>query len=811
MRAPPFRLTIIHPCVGRRVGQRGYIRTWKMEPLPAATIAALTPADVEKRFYDDRLEPIPFDEPTDLVAISVETYTARRAYQIASEYRRRRVPVVMGGFHAALCPDEVSRYADAVVIGEAEELFPLMLDDWRHGRSSHVYRAEVRPRSLRVAPDRSIFRGKRYLPIRLVETLRARGCRFACEFCAITAVFTATQVRALIERVLTEVRALRRPGLLFFFIDDNIVSDLAGAEGDCSRALAGEGIRWVGQASSTVACDEECLELMRACGCQGLLIGFESLGAEQLGQMNKGWNLARGGPSAAMATLRRHGIRVYGTFIFGYDHDDAASFARSVGFARDEGMFIAAFNHLTPFPGDPALRSPQGGGAAALPGMVAGPGLPLWHGAVHPAWHAGGGARAALQRGATSLLRLGQHLRARPGAGEPPRSVDAAQFPRHQRHAPRRRGRAQPYAARRRRVDRGTAARVMNGGARAAPALRIALAQPGDAMAIAALLATPLPGALRLVLAAPASACAPHRSAEIRHHAVVVRTPQDEVLGHGARTVRRLRGAAGWVWTGYLHGLRRSEALRGDGRRLAAALRELQATRAEAECDHDLTAILAANQRARRVLEGGVPGAPAYHHLGDYRTLVVAAAGAARWRAGGIILRPGLEGAGDEVRAMIARQAGGYALAADLGAAGWWTAWRGVRLVGAVRAVDRRAEQVAAVAGYAPGLGLVRPLLNLAWRCTGRPTLPAPGADLDLVHAAHLTVPAGDPAVVRALLAAVARTRGAARVAWGLGEGHQLRPALERLPGWRIDSRLYAVGGAQHAAAPAASPESAWL
>ncbi len=364
MKAPPFRLTIIHPCVGRRVGQRGYIRTWKMEPLPAATIAALTPPDVERRFYDDRLEPIPFDEPTDLVAISVETYTARRAYQIASEYRRRRVPVVMGGFHAALCPDEVARYADAVVIGEAEELFPRMLDDWRHGRGSHVYRAESRPRSLRVAPDRSIFRGKRYLPIRLVET--ARGCRFACEFCAITAVFTATQVRAPIERVLTEVRALKRPGQLFFFIDDNIVSDLAGAK-ELFRALAGEGIRWVGQASSTVACDEECLALMRACGCQGLLIGFESLGAEQLGQMNKGWNLARGGPSAAMATLRRHGIRVYGTFIFGYDHDDAAAFARSVNFARDEGMFIAAFNHLTPFPGTPLYTRLEAEGRLRFP------------------------------------------------------------------------------------------------------------------------------------------------------------------------------------------------------------------------------------------------------------------------------------------------------------------------------------------------------------------------------------------------------------------------------------------------------------
>ena len=100
-----MRLTIVHPCIGRRPGQK-YIRTWQMEALPAATLAGLTPRGVEVRFYDDRMEQIPFDEPADLVAISIETYTARRAYQIATEYRKRRVPVVMGGFHATLQTEE---------------------------------------------------------------------------------------------------------------------------------------------------------------------------------------------------------------------------------------------------------------------------------------------------------------------------------------------------------------------------------------------------------------------------------------------------------------------------------------------------------------------------------------------------------------------------------------------------------------------------------------------------------------------------------------------------------------------------------
>src|SRR5688572_6737764 len=175
-----MRVTIIHPCIGRRRGDRGYIRTWQMEPLPAATLAGLTPKDVTVRFYDDRMEPIPFDEPTDLVAISVETYTAKRAYQIAGEYRRRGVPVVMGGFHAMLVPDEVARYAESVVVGEAEGLWPAVIDDHRHGTAKKFYRQPngARPPLAGLRPDRDIFRGKRYLPVGLVEA--GRGCHFKC-------------------------------------------------------------------------------------------------------------------------------------------------------------------------------------------------------------------------------------------------------------------------------------------------------------------------------------------------------------------------------------------------------------------------------------------------------------------------------------------------------------------------------------------------------------------------------------------------------------------------------------------------------
>jgi len=353
-----LRLTIVHPCVGRKPGQR-YIRTWQMEPLPAATLAGLTPAGVDVRFHDDRMEQIPFDEPADLVAISVETYTARRAYQIASEYRRRKVPVVMGGFHASLCPEEVARFAESVVVGEAEALWPEVVDDARHGRLQRQYRAAGRTSLKGLRPDRSIFRGKRYLPVGLVEA--GRGCHFQCEFCAVQTVFEATQTRRPIDDILDEIRALRHEKKLFFFVDDNITSNLRQAK-EFFRALIPLQVRWVSQASINAAHDEEFLDLLVQSGCQGVLIGFESLEPANLAMMNKRFNTAKGGFETALANLRRHGIRVYGTFIFGYDGDTPDSFAPTVAFAEEHAFYIAAFNHLTPFPGTPLYQRLQAEG-----------------------------------------------------------------------------------------------------------------------------------------------------------------------------------------------------------------------------------------------------------------------------------------------------------------------------------------------------------------------------------------------------------------------------------------------------------------
>lgn len=343
-----MRLTIIHPCIGRRPGQP-YIGTWQMEPLPAAVIAGLTPKEVEVKFYDDRLEQIPFDEPTDLVAISVETYTAKRAYQIASDYRRRGVPIVMGGFHAMLAPDEVADYAEAVVIGEAEGVWPQVIDDARHGKLEKFYQQSSRPILRGLKPDRTIFRGKPYLSIGLVEA--GRGCHFKCDFCAVQTVFHQTQTRRPIDEIIAELALMKQQKKKFiFFVDDNITSNLSQAKAFL-QALIPLKIRWVSQASINVAHDEEFLDLLVRSGCEGLLIGFESLNPENLKAMAKSFNTMKGGYEQALANLRRYGLKLYVTFIFGYDLDTPASFAETVQFANYHRFFIGAFNHLTPFPG----------------------------------------------------------------------------------------------------------------------------------------------------------------------------------------------------------------------------------------------------------------------------------------------------------------------------------------------------------------------------------------------------------------------------------------------------------------------------
>lgn len=323
-----------------------------MEPIVFSILAARTPAIVETELHDERLAPIPLDLDVDLVAMTVETYTARRAYQIAAHYRRRGVPVVMGGYHPTLLPDEVERYCDSVVIGDAEAVWPVILDDAAQRRLAPRYRGDAAIESGGVPPDRRIFAGKRYAPVSLVNF--GRGCRLACDFCSIHAFYGKRIAQRPVADVVAELEALprRRP---VFFVDDNLFSDRPTLLRllDAIRPLR---LRWVCQTTIDVARDPVLLDRMAESGCMLAVIGFESLSERNLARIGKKWNLRRGDYTDGIARLQERGIMIYGSFVFGYDDDTPDTFDRTVEFALEAGFCIANFNPLTPTPGTALMR-----------------------------------------------------------------------------------------------------------------------------------------------------------------------------------------------------------------------------------------------------------------------------------------------------------------------------------------------------------------------------------------------------------------------------------------------------------------------
>ena len=343
-----MRILFVTPHVGRK-RSGSYVRTWQMEPLPIATLAALTPKTHEITYIDERLGDTLPDVQFDVVAIPVETYTAKRAYEIAAFYESRGVPVILGGFHVTLVPAEASMFAHTIIVGYAEDVWPQCLADLSHGRLLRYYRGNTTTRF--VIPDRTVFGNRHYVPLSCVET--GRGCPHQCTFCSITAATNATYVGRSIESIVTE---LTMSGVRnIFFVEDNFVGNIPHAKA-LMRAIAPLNIRWVGQGTLAMTKDQELLELMAASGCQAVLIGFESFNAETLRAMNKGINIHYGDYDAMVARLHRAGIGIYGTFVFGADTDTEQDLRRTVRRVQDMGIFVAAFNHAVPFPGTPFYR-----------------------------------------------------------------------------------------------------------------------------------------------------------------------------------------------------------------------------------------------------------------------------------------------------------------------------------------------------------------------------------------------------------------------------------------------------------------------
>jgi radical SAM superfamily enzyme YgiQ (UPF0313 family) len=322
-----------------------------MQPLVFGILRALTPNDIQCTLIDERLQNIDYMIQTDMVVLTVETFTARRSYQIAQQFRERKIPVIMGGFHPTLLPDESLKHADSIVLGDAENSWPKLIEDFTQGKLARIYATKEPVSIANSYIDRRIFSGKRYLPLTLTQF--ARGCKFNCDFCSIRA-FYGNQLQQ--RNLPTLVRDLQQaPKRHVFFVDDNLFvnTQLTSALLHQIKSLD---ITWSCQASIDLCRDPELVAQMAESGCKSMLIGFESLDTGSLKQMNKSWNIKEQSYEQSIQILRDHGIMIYGTFVIGYDHDTLGTFKRTLDFAMDQKLFMANFNPLTPTPNTPLYR-----------------------------------------------------------------------------------------------------------------------------------------------------------------------------------------------------------------------------------------------------------------------------------------------------------------------------------------------------------------------------------------------------------------------------------------------------------------------
>lgn len=347
-----MKITLVRPNMGVRKGQ-DYQDLGSMEPYALAILAGVVPKGIDIQVFDDRIDEIDYNQKTDLVAISVETFTAKRAYAIAQKYRERKIPVVLGGFHPSLVPDEAKQFADSVVVGEAEPIMGNILDDFKNGQLKPFYYPGFQNVLSGYKANRDIFIGKKYLPITLTHF--SRGCPYSCSYCPDATLYGGRirfrPVKDVIEDIETQTKKL------IFFVDNNITYDKQRLK-ELLKAITPLKINWISQADINVAQDEELLDLMVKSGCFGLVVGFETLSGGNLQQMNKVPNIPLlSHYDELVGRIHGHGISIWAAFLLGYDHDTKDTIKLTVDFAIKHKYFFAAFNHLIPYYGTPIYNN----------------------------------------------------------------------------------------------------------------------------------------------------------------------------------------------------------------------------------------------------------------------------------------------------------------------------------------------------------------------------------------------------------------------------------------------------------------------
>ena len=314
-------------------------------------IAALTPREHLVSHTDEIVERVRFDVPADLVAITAPTPSALHAYGLARAFRRRGVPVVIGGAHATALPEEAARHADAVVVGEAEDTWPRVLCAARHGQLEGVYVSTRRASLANMpAPRWDLIKGRRYGKS---VTIATRGCPHTCDYCSIPLLYGPRTFRYRpVDEVVREIAMSPTRAVVFW--DDNIGANPRYAK-ELFRALTPLGKWWTSQCTAAAAHDEELVALAARSGCKALFLGLESISQESLEATNKGHNRVEDF-RRVIASLHRHRIAVHMGVMFGFDDDDVGIFRRTADFLDEAAVDVATVSMVVPMPGTPTFH-----------------------------------------------------------------------------------------------------------------------------------------------------------------------------------------------------------------------------------------------------------------------------------------------------------------------------------------------------------------------------------------------------------------------------------------------------------------------
>jgi radical SAM superfamily enzyme YgiQ (UPF0313 family) len=309
-------------------------------------VAAWTPPEWDVQVVDDLNEDLNFDASVDLVGISIFTAQAVRGYEIADRFRRRGIRVVLGGMHASSLPEEAAEHADAVVIGEAEGIWPQVLEDWKRNELRRFYRAEA---TLDLAhyrpPRRELLKTDVAFGATPVQT--TRGCPYRCNFCTVHMFYGGKYRHRPVDDVINELKSIESKRIIF--IDDHILGNPKYARELFTRMLPLKK-QWGGQCTLLVARDRELIRLAARSGCFSMFIGVESVIQETLTAANKSFNKTKDYVKL-LRTFHEHGISVVAGTILGFDTDDPTVFEKTVAFYEMAGVALPNYGILCPFPG----------------------------------------------------------------------------------------------------------------------------------------------------------------------------------------------------------------------------------------------------------------------------------------------------------------------------------------------------------------------------------------------------------------------------------------------------------------------------